>query len=384
MTGQRATVEAALPRLVMDLASLAKDQSRAGRYAAAFAEHGAPALVTNASSKPGLIRYADRRFPIMVEDGAIGGTYVANPHSAYVLYARDEFDIVGITRGRWAAHLAINVLDGLLRRIAINRAVHLDNWLLSTNLHGTWMGDGLSAMRKLLTQEFPDHFVILRSLDQWSCPDLLETCKADGWTMLPSRQIWVTDDLQQNWKPRNHTATDHRKLRKSGFEIDEPTEIDAADAERIAELYHGLYVGRYTALNPIYTPRFVQLAASTGALEYRLAREGDGTIMAVAGMSVVGDVVTVPMLGYDTTRPQSEALYRIASYLSSEWAFERGYRHHGSSGASTFKSNRGARGEIEYMAVYGKHLSPARRIGLGVLAKTLEKTMVPMLKKQGW
>jgi hypothetical protein len=36
------------------------------------------------------------------------------------------------------------------------------------------------------------------------------------------------------------------------------------------------------------------------------------------------------------------------------------------------------------MAVYARHLSPARQAGLGFLARSLNALMVPMLKKQGW
>lgn len=364
--------------------ALADDGSLAALYIAALRANGPGQLIANAACEPFLLRYGELRLPVMVEDGSYGHTYVASPHSAYVLYARDEIDIVGMKAGRTIARGVLGVMDGIFRALQLNRTVHLDNWLLSTNLHGDWKGEGLSAMREVLIQRFPDHYPVIRSLDPWSCPDLLNAARADGWVLMPARQIWVTDDMKAQWKKRNNSQNDRRALKKSGLCVEEPSAISEPDAVRIADLYSQLYNGRYSGLNPRFTPRFVIESSRTGLLEYRLARAESGTIMAVAGMRVAGGIATVPLLGYDLSRPRSEALYPIASYLASHWAFERGLRFNGSAGAGHFKQLRGAIGEIEYMAVYAHHMPGARRAGLTMLAKALNAIMVPMLRKQGW
>lgn len=342
-------------------------------------------FITNAHSTVRLIRFGDLHLPVTIEDGREGGTYVASPHNAYVLYARDEIDIVGLKGfSRSGAKATLGALDLWLKTLAINRTVHIDNWMLSTSLHGRWDGTGLAAIRKAVVEAYPDHLPIIRCVDEWTSPKLYANLERDGWTLLPSRQIWVTENLETDWKPRSHTKSDRRAMRRSGLVVEDLETMSEADAARIAELYAQLYLDRYSALNPAYTPAFVKTAFESGALRWRVARGADGRIMASAGMRVAGDVVTVPMLGYDTTRPQSEALYRIASLLSSEWAMERGLRHHGSAGASTFKRNRGARGVIEYMAVSTEHLGWRRRQGIKALAHVMKRTMVPALQKQGW
>ena len=194
----------------------------------------------------------------------------------------------------------------------------------------------------------------------------------------------MTDDLARDWRPRNNCANDRRALRRSGLTVEEPEDLDHEDCERIAQLYRQLYVGRYSAINPVFTPTFVADSARSGLLHWRLARNEEGTIMIAAGIRATGGIATVPLLGYDTDRPQSEGLYRIASYLFSEWAMERGLRLHGSAGAGTFKCNRGAHGVIEYMAVDARHLSPLRRTLLRFLAGSLRALMVPLLERQGW
>ena len=371
--------------LICDAGTIERDPSSAARFVRGFLNAQPGELIANSHSDAALLTYGDLRLPVTIEDGRYGDTYVASPHSAYVLYARDEIGILGLTGfARAGAQLSLGALDRWLRALSINRTVHIDNWMLSTSLHGRWDGTGLAAMRRAVTARFPEHLPMVRCVDPWSCPELVSSLRSDGWSLLPARQIWVTDDLEGRWKPRNHTKSDRRAMRRSGLVVEEIAAMSNSDAERLAELYKQLYLERYSAMNPAYTPAFVKLACESGALRFRVARAGDGMIMASAGMRVAGDLVTVPMLGYDTTRPKSEALYRIASLLSSEWAMERGYRHHGSSGAGEFKSNRGARGQIEYCAVHTGHLPPGRRMGIKLLAETLERTMVPALERQGW
>lgn len=356
----------------------------AASYVARLASDGTRELVTNVASRLLLLGSGPFDLPVTVDDGTLGHSYVSSPHSAYVLYARDEIALLGLGRMRFAAEAVLTTLSALLRTMRLNRAVHLDNWLLSTNLHGTWDGAGLAQMRALLSARFPDHFLIIRSLDPWTCPALLDAVRHDGWTLLPARQIWVTDDLAAQWLPRGQTRADAKALRRSGLQTEQAHNLSERDCERIADLYHQLYVGRYSAINPIFTPDFIQAAATIGLLTFLVARDGQGEIMAFSALRSAGGVGTVPLMGYDMTRPQSEGLYRIASYMAAEAAMNAGLRFHGSAGAAEFKRSRGARGVIEYMAVDARHLPAPRRAGLTLLAAGLNAFMKPMLERNGW
>lgn len=373
-----------MAELLCDAAMLAADGSLAARHVAGFRALGTPALIANAACEVMLLRCGPFRLPVTVDDGRRGFTYVSSPHSTYVLYPRDEIALMGLGHVRHAAEGVLGLIAGLMRLSRLNRAVHLDNWLLSTNLHGDWQGEGLAAMREGLAARFPDHFTIIRSVDPWTSPALFDAVRADGWTLLPARQVWVTDDLERDWRPRSHTRADARALRRSGLALERPERIADADAARIADLYRQLYVGRYSAINPRFTADYVMHSAATGLLSYSLLRDDVGTVMAFAALRCAGGVGTVPLMGYDTARPQEEALYRIASHAACDLALERGLRFHGSAGAGQFKRNRGARGQIEYMAVDGRHLSAPRRAGLALLAEGLRRFMVPMLESRGW
>jgi hypothetical protein len=345
---------------------------------------GAAAMVSNVATRFSSLEVAGRTLPVTADDGALGGSYVCSPHSAYVLYARAELDLLKVGWTAYPSRAALAGLDIVLKAARINRIVHLGNWLLSTNLHGGWIGEGVKAAREALAQANPDHLLGIRSVDDWSSPGLREALAADGWILVPSRQVWVVDDLERDWRRRNAFGNDRRLVARSRLAISDLRNIGSDDAARIADLYAMLYVGRYSALNPILTPAFVQASESSGMLSYRVARDPDGRIMAVAGMWERGGVMTPPVVGYDTARPQVEGLYRIASWMFMDRAMESGWRLHGSAGAAHFKRLRGARPVIEWNAYHAAHLSPARRQAMQALAILLKRFVVPVMAAKQW
>jgi hypothetical protein len=345
---------------------------------------GAPAMVSNVTSRLSTLEVAGRTMPVTIDEGALGGSYVSSPHSAYVLYARAELDLLKVGWTAYPSRAALAALDLVLKAARINRIVHLGNWLLSTNLHGGWRGEGVKAAREALAEAHPDHLLGIRSVDDWSSPGLGDALAADGWILAPSRQIWVVDDLAREWTGRGDFANDRRLVKRSPLLLSDLDPVEAADSERIAELYARLYVGKYSPLNPVLTPAFVRASAESGMMSYRVARDSGGTIMAVAGMWERGGVMTPPVVGYDTARPQREGLYRIASWMFMEKAMAAGWRLHGSAGAAHFKRQRGARGVIEYNAYHARHLSRPRRQAVEALASLLKRLVLPVMVAKQW
>jgi hypothetical protein len=340
---------------------------------------GVDERVANVDTRWLALRSGARVLPLTVNDGARSASYVCSPRAAYVDYARREGELVGM--GGPLVGAALVGADRVLAAARIDRIVHIDNWLLSTNLHGEWAGADLPAIRAALAVRFPDHILAIRSVDAWSNPTLTQASRADGWVMVPSRQIWVVDDLARDWLPRNAHGNDRRLVARSGLALGPAVPEDAA---RIASLYHQLYVGKYSALNPVFTARWVAETMVSGLIDYRVARDANGTPVAVAGLLVRGGVATPPVVGYDRGWPQAAGLYRIATWLFMTAALERGLRLHASAGAAHFKRLRGARGVIEYWAMHVDHLSRPRRVAIRALAAGLERWAVPMMRANGW
>lgn len=355
-------------------------------YIEQMAQAGVPAMVSNVRTVWRALRSGGRVHPVTINDGEQGDSYVCLPHSAYILYGRQELDLVqvsGLMRALF--RVVIAGADWLLRALSVNRIVHVDNWLLSTNLHGDWAGQDVAAIRTMLARAYPRHIIAIRSVDQWSCPSLYNSLVADRWLLMPSRQIWVTADLARDWQTRNSTRNDQRKVRalqRSGaVRLEDVEHMAECDAIRIADLYAQLYIGKYSPLNPVFTPRWIAMTHAAGLVQYRVARDGAGQIVAVSGALHRGDVLTPPVVGYDMARPVEDALYRIASLIFAGQAVERGARLNGSAGAAHFKRVRGARPEIEVSGFAIDHLPWPRRIGLRLVGAILNRMIVPFMQK---
>lgn len=359
------------------------EHARERAYLEAFVRCGAPALISNLRTRVmGLISGA-RIFPVTINEAEYGDAYVCLPHTAYALYAKEELRL--INAGPWAPALGLlaDAAGAALRAARANKIVHVNNWMLSTNLHDAWDGADIDAIRDLLVGAFPQHLLCVRSLNSWSDAELLRRFQDAGWKMLPSRQIYVTDDLATDWAQRRDTKRDLAVLRARAANIDIMETLRPGDAERIAELYAMLYLDRYSRLNPDFTPAYIDMTHSANIFHYRGLREGDGRLSAVVGCLVRGGVLTTPIVGYDTTRPACEALYRIASAMLAQIALEHGARLNGSAGAAEFKRNRGARAVLEYSAYFVDHLSSARRAVIAGMERALTKIAAPLMQARG-
>jgi hypothetical protein len=273
-------------------------------------------------------------------------------------------------------------LTGLAMRGArLNKVVHIANWMLSTNLHGDWSGEDLPALRQLLTERFPGHLLAIRSLTQWANASLIGQAQADGWILLPARVVHVTDDLTRDWRPRRDTQRDLRLLDAVGRRRQVLDKLEPGDAETISALYGLLYRDRYSRLNPDFTPAFVEMTHRIGLIRYEGLREADGRLSAVVGYCRRGGVLTTPVVGYDTARPASDGLYRMASALFALAAERDGLRLNGSGGAPAFKRHRGARPVVEYTAYYAAHLPLRTRMLLQGMRRLLDPLATRLMER---
>ena len=166
-------------------------------------------------------------------------------------------------------------------------------------------------------------------------------------------------------------------------EIDPETGVSGrATLERIAELYGMLYLGKYSRLNPDYSPEFIALAQRSGLLRFLLL-ERDGRIDGVIGYTVAHGLLAAPVVGYDTTLPQEAGLYRMLSYLIARTAHDESADLHASSGVADFKRHRGAEPELEYFAVYARHLGIGPRAAWAALDLLVSRVAAPAVLRAG-
>ncbi|MEH6415708.1 hypothetical protein [Pseudomonas sp. CGJS7] len=340
-------------------------------------------LVANLATRAEVVDDGERRYPVSVDDGdAAGNAWVCSPRTTYGDYAIEE-------AVRYAPSVVAPLLratgkglDGLLRRAGIDRAVAINNWWLSTNLYPRWRERSVARLLDRALQRWPTHAVWLRSLNHSQHSNWLAECEALGFTLIPSRQVYLFGDVAESARQRHNLRTDLKLSGKQPRRVRDG-DIGPDDYARIAWLYGRLYMDKYSGCNPRYTERFLREWHRAGLLRFDGFRDEAGKLLCVAGVFGFGGTLTTPIVGYDTDQPQRMGLYRLLTATTFERAIAEGQAINFSAGAAEFKRLRGGVPSIEYSAVYAKHLPRATQRALGALSAITRGVGVPIMRKYG-
>ncbi|WP_315793374.1 GNAT family N-acetyltransferase [Paenibacillus sp. BIC5C1] len=358
-----------------------------GRYARAYLEpmmlQGTQGFMVNVSTTLLIARIDDLVLPLTVNDAEYENSYVCSPYTHYVRYAKQELMLLRKPLLEKGLSVLLSAVGWGMQRSQINKVVHINNWLLSTNLYPAMSGEQAVCLLEAVKERYPEHAVIYRSLCPGLHSDLTEKLKQAGSLLIPSRQIYLfraNDPNFGNAKSRWLLKRDYELLTKHGYEFVSEADLTEKDIPRIAELYKLLYLDKYSYDNPQFSEQFIATAKASGALSlYGLRKEG--RIDAVMGYFCRNGVMTTPLFGYDTALPQSIGLYRMLSACLIGQARENGHLLHESAGAAQFKRNRGAVSDFEYSAVYERHLPMSRRWCWLLLERLLNRVGVPLMRR---
>ncbi|SEB23509.1 GNAT family N-acetyltransferase [Paenibacillus sp. 276b] len=358
-----------------------------GRDARAYLEpmmlQGTRDFIINVNTTLLIARIDDLVLPLTVNDAEYENSYVCSPYTHYVRYAKQELTMLRkplLEKGLFAL---LSVVGWGMRQSQINKVVHINNWLLSTNLYPAMSGEQAVCLLAAVRERYPEHAVIFRSLCPGLHSDLTGELKQAGCQLIPSRQIYLyqaNDPNFGNAKSRWLLKRDYELLTKHGYEFVSGSNLTEEDIPRIAELYRLLYLEKYSYDNPQFSEQFIATAKASGTLTlYGLRKEG--RIDAIMGYFCRNGVMTTPLFGYDTALPQSIGLYRMLSACLIGQARENGHLLHESAGAAQFKRNRGAVSDFEYSAVYERHLPMSRRWCWLLLERLLNRVGVPLMRR---
>ncbi|RAW15304.1 GNAT family N-acetyltransferase [Paenibacillus taichungensis] len=358
-----------------------------GRYARAYLEpmmlQGTQGFMVNVSTTLLIARIDDLVLPLTVNDTEYENSYVCSPYTHYVRYAKQELMLLRKPLLEKGLSVLLSAVGWGMRQSQINKVVHINNWLLSTNLYPAMSGEQAVCLLAAVRERYPEHAVLFRSLCPELHSDLTEKLKQAGSLLIPSRQIYLfraNDPNFGNAKSRWLLKRDYELLTKHGYEFVSEADLTEKDIPRIAELYKLLYLDKYSYDNPQFSEQFIATAKASGALSlYGLRKEG--RIDAVMGYFCRNGVMTTPLFGYDTALPQSIGLYRMLSACLIGQARENGHLLHESAGAAQFKRNRGAVSDFEYSAVYERHLPMRRRWCWLLLERLLNRVGVPLMRR---
>ncbi len=364
-----------------------------GRYARSclrpLITNGAAFYIDNVATDPSVLLADGLVVPLMVNEKEYSNAYVCSIHTHYVSYAIEELRRL---RGVGIAPLlekVLGLLGAFLRARRIDQCVYVNNWLLATNLYPQGFHQHVGEITALLQKAHPEHAVVLRSVNAVTDPALYEALQAQGYMFIPSRKIFMYDPRTRNsikLKFRTALNRDRRLVNGSGYQWGGAREMSAGDIDRCLELYNKLYLKKYSLCNPWFNGQVIRSileAVASGEspmFEVRVLKK-DGRIDGVLGYFFRNGVMTAPLVGYDTDLSREAGLFRMIHARLAEEAEQKGLLLNMSSGASEFKRTRGGVMQIEYTAVYHRHLAFRRRVAWEVLSFLANGIGLPLLKK---
>ncbi len=326
---------------------------------AAFLEDGLHAYADNVQAGLEAILLDGTPLPLLVNLGK-GGPAACSPYSRYVSYSLEE------TAKRHPALpprllvAAASPAAWFFRRAGIDRVVSVNNWLLATNPSLSLNADEVRELTAFLVNRHPDRAIVLPNVNPRTDGPLIDALRKNGYRFVRSRRVYMVNTRDGDHLLHQNARRDRSLLRRTPYEIvSDPREL-APHAERLAELYTRVYLGKHSHLNTAFNARFFSLALSSQVLEFRCFRR-DGRVDAFVSFFVKDGLMTASMAGYDQQLPRSLGLYRMVVASVHAEAAARGLPLNLSAGAGAFKRLRGSVPVEELEAVYERHLPVRRR-----------------------
>lgn len=354
--------------------------ARAAAFLALHRQSSSDRFVRNLRTTVDSVGAGHACLPVTVNHGETGNAWVCSPYTTYCSYAAEE-------TARLNHPVLTRPLNGLIRRMGaalqradIDRAVAINNWLVSTNGYPRLHDVDLDQAIDEAASRWPDHAIWFRSLNAAHHADWLRALTERGGVLLASRQVYLFDDIAGLARQRTDLKRDFSLLRtQAGFTCERVTDGDA-DFKRAEELYTELYIHKYSHLNPQYRHALIKAWSDAGLLQLFGLRDTEGVLQGIVGLFRFGNLITSPIVGYNTQLPQKLGLYRrLAACVLREGA-EHGRPVNLSAGVAHFKRQRGGQAAIEYSAVLCSHLPRRRRHAIRALGVLTRNVGVPIMR----
>lgn len=359
------------------------DHDRVAAFVELFRLHPCPTLIANLSTRLELLTVKGIAFPLTLNDGA-PTCYLCSPTTAYVDYALEETRTLGFSPAlQRAVRRLIHLCRPLVRATGLDRQAQVNNWLFSTNPVPELSRAMVAALRDAVQASHPGRAIVIRSLNDLADAPTLAALRAEGFRLLPARQVYVLDGREAGGPLTKSIKEDRRKLAATDLCRVANGDFVAADYPRCAELYAALYLRKYTPLNPAYTALWIGEMHRLGLLQMEGLRDAAGNLVAVTGYFQNGRTLTQPIVGYDTSWPIQAGLYRMVMAMARNRAVAQGLFFNISAGAADFKRRRGAVPVIEYTAVHATGLPWHQRLALLLVEAVLAGIGVPLMRRFG-
>jgi hypothetical protein len=353
------------------------------RWFAPVLEHGPAWCAPNLVTTMAFLRVDGIEVPLTVNEAEWDNSWICSPYTHYATYAREEIDRA---TGRLTSAAAGALLGGLgawFRRSDLNRAVMVNNWLLSTNPWPRWKPRNLPGVLDALSNRWPDHAIVFRSLNEKESEPLLRALEAAGARIVPSRQVWWYEAGSEAVARSPEFRKDARLLRRGDLEMVPSEALGAHDFTALTALYEDLYLEKYSRHNPRFSAAWLQHLHREGLARFTALRNGSGHFVGVEACTELQGVLTSPVVGYDTSLPKALGLYRRLAVVPVLEARRRGIPLNLSAGVGRFKALRGGEPVMEYLAVHDRHLPASRRMPWSCIDWISSRILAPHVRRHG-
>jgi hypothetical protein len=345
--------------------------------AANIAADGIRNIATNIES----VGVGATRVPVTVNYSEPHNSWICSPYTTYVSYAVEEIQRFGhpvLTRPLAALCRGVG---GVLRSARIDDAVAINNWLVSTNCYPDISSDAVGKWIEESITRWPRHAIWFRSLNNRYTREWLDALRRAGCVLIPSRQVYLYDAIQRRARRPANLRRDFALLNQWSFRRSESSEWNPADFQRAEDLYGMLYLQKYSRLNPQYTAALLSAWSKARLLPLVGYRSDSGELVAVVGMFEIDGTLTAPIVGYDTSLPMRSGLYRLLMATVFERAADTHQRINLSAGAAEFKRLRGGTPEMEFSAVFVRHLPMINRRVVSALSTIARRVGEPVMRR---
>jgi len=346
-------------------------------------EEGTTFCAPNLETTPAFLRTPHIELPLSVNEAEWDNSWICSPWTHYISYAREEIARATGKATAWTSRKVLDAVGSWLRRADFNRVVMVNNWLLSTNPWPRWEAQELPDVLAALTERWPDHAIIFRSLNHRESAPLIEALSRAGAHLVPSRQVWCYDSESTKVSKSPDFRKDVRLLRRDDLDIVNNDSIQRDDFPSLTRLYEQLYLEKYSRYNPQFTESWFRHLHSRKLVRFTALRTRAGKFVGVEGCSLLNGVLTSPVVGYDLNQPRSLALYRRLAVMPILEAQRLGLPLNLSAGVGRYKALRGGEAVMEYLGVYDRHLPPNRRMPWSFIHLLSTRLLAPYVRRKG-
>lgn len=353
--------------------------AQAQAFAALHVGQDTRPLVRNIEAEVQMLQVGDLQLPVTIAS-APQNAWVVSPLTTYGHYAAEESERMAPPWTRPALRALTGWATRRMQATGMERAVSVNNWLVSTNTYPDLDAGVTEALRDQCVARWPGQGIWLRSLNRVQHGPWLQALAASGFTLIPSRQVYLYDELRSSHNHSRDMRRDLKLMGKTSLQATGHAAFLPEDFARAEQLYAQLYLEKYSTLNPVYTAAFLQAWHQAGLLRMSGWRDADGVLQGVVGIFCQNGVSTAPIVGYNTGLPQSLGLYRLLMAQVFQHSIDNNTFLNLSAGASNFKRLRGGMPAIEFSAVYARHLNAAARRMHWQLSAATTGIGVPLMK----